>query len=148
MLAIALYTPPALVVPIVDETQDRAISASIVSVVAGPLKHMRNPQLMFSAYTPFQFPSLGLRITQVSFIAGALNQYQLDKINIVVLRRNDIYFDRAQLGRNDPRGADTRQARARIDLILSGHDKEFQPCGASAVATVLCRRTDYTASGA
>ena len=139
----ALRTPVAIAAPIVDDGPEARESVPIVFLVAGPLKQIADPHIMISSFTPFQFQKLGLRITQVIYVSGALNAEQMDKANILVIRKNDIYFEPVLLARKGPAGAELRQSRKRIDTMRAGKDNDFLLCAENVTALVFCRRSVY-----
>jgi 4-amino-4-deoxy-L-arabinose transferase-like glycosyltransferase len=143
LLAVALRLPSAVVARIFDDGPDLRQSEMYVSLVAEPLKHIRNARVMLTPYTPFEFERLGLRITQVTVVAGTLGAYETDKADMLVLRKNDMYFDRVQLAQQSPRGVEIRQSRARIESMLAGTEKEFLLCAQNSAAYVFCRRSAY-----
>ena len=144
---IAVRTPAAISARIVDDGPERPVSASIVSLVSSPLERVTDPQLLISPYTPFQFQKLGLSITHVHSIKGVLADKQLDDANIIIIRKNDIYFTGPTVALDNQLGEEAREARKRIDVMRANKDNVFFPCGENAIVFVLCRRTDTRPEG-
>ena len=104
---------------------------------------MSSRRHIVSGNTAFQFQKLGLRFTQVAFIYTALDERQMSDADVIVIRKNDIYFDPLWLERDDPRGVSTRHGLDLINAMRSGTQPEFALCGESAVILAFCRRSVY-----
>jgi hypothetical protein len=140
---IAARTPSAIASAVVDDGPSERLSAPVVALIADVQERVNIRQLLISPYTPLQFQKLGLRLTQIRFIARPLDERQMKAADAILLRKNDCYFDAALLANQTPQGSEVRSARTMIDLIRTGKDSEFALCAESDNVLILCRRSAY-----
>lgn len=100
---------------------------------------VRNARVLISPNTSFAATELGLRISRVQPIAGPLTDEDLKGVDLLVIRKNDIYFSPAQLRRDDGFGEGTRHARALLEGMLVGRNADMRLCAQDGRALVFCR---------
>jgi len=98
----------------------------------------KNARMLISPNTSFAATELGLRISRVQPIAGPLTDEDLKGVDLLVIRKDDIYFSPAQLRRDDAFGEGARHARGLLDGMLVGRNADMRLCAQNDRALVFC----------
>jgi hypothetical protein len=100
---------------------------------------VQKARMLISPNTSFAATELGLRISRVQPIAGPLTDEDLKGVDLLVIRKDDIYFSPTQLRRDDGFGQGTRRGRGLLDGMLIGRNADMTLCDQDARAFVFCR---------
>jgi hypothetical protein len=102
-------------------------------------EQVQKARVLISPNTSFAATELGLRISRVQPISGPLTDEDLKGVDLLVIRKEDIYFSPAQLRRGDAFGEGTRRARGLLNKMQAGQTAEMRLCAQDARALVFCR---------
>ena len=121
-----------------DSTRFRAGSEPLERALR-PIVDARTT-IVISPYTPLRGTAIGLDYRRLRIIWGYLDNHYAQLGDLLVLRKNDVYFERERPPADDIAARQYNVAREYVEQIRSGNDADFRPCGETDRVYIFCRR--------
>lgn len=95
--------------------------------------------IVISPRTPFRFEKIGIPFSNIKVIWGPLKKAYAEQGDILIIRKDDHYFDGERSKGENEQAKKYREARSYLDEIIEGRSQLFKMCTETQHEYIFCK---------